>query len=181
MEANWSGSDHYNDATFIEASIKMPKQIFSNNKFPYNITYRQLGDRSSEEAVIFIPSVFETEASAFRIAPLFEKSGIRFISVTTGTHVRFESLIQTFDQFFRYMNIKKVHLVGCDFGGFVCLQIQNTVNLYAKIMSLVLINSYTRNDMYVPRKVTAFSFFRSNLSNFFALSRATTYFCILCE
>ena len=162
----WNGADHYNDADFIETSIKMPRQEFSNNRYPYTLTYRQLGDRNNEEAIVFIPSVYETEASSFRIAPLFVNAGYRFISVTTGNHQTFEDLIQTFDQFFRFLKVKRVHLVGCDFGGFVCLQIQNTINFAAKVLSLTLINSYTRNDMYAPREITLFSIFGSLVSKY---------------
>ena len=163
-EKQWIGSDHYNDSSFIETSIKMPRQEFTNNKVPYTLTYRQLGDRTKDEAIVFIPSIYETEGSSFRIAPLFVNAGYRFISVTTGNHIDFETLIQTFDQFFRYLKLKRVHLVGCDFGGFVCLQLQNTVNFAVRVLSLTLINSYTRNDMYVPRKITLFSVFGSLVS-----------------
>ena len=163
-KSEWNGADHYNSSEFIEMSIKMPRQEFSHNKLPLTLTYRQIGDRNNEEAVVFIPSVYETEASSYRIAPLFVNAGYRFISVTTGNHKRFEDLIMTFDQFFKFLKVKKVHLVGCDLGGFICLQIQNTINFAAKVLSLTLINSYTRNDMYVPREITLFSIFGSLVS-----------------
>jgi maspardin len=169
-DRKWNGNDHYNDSSFIETSIRMPRQIFSNNRSQLTLTYRQLGDRSLEEAVIFIPSVYETESSCFRIAPLFDKAGYRFISFTTGNHETFESLVQTFDQFCRFLKIKRIHFIGVDLGGFICLQLQNTSYFTVKVVSLILINSYTRNDMYVPRNLTAFSFLgsfvaKNNLTN----------------
>lgn len=174
MSSNgWSGIDHYNDNSFIETSIKMPLQVFSNNFAPYTLKFRQLGDRNKEEAVIFLPSAYESEASCFRIAPLFEKAGYRFVSVTADNHTDFEMCIQTFDQFYRYLGVTAIHYIGVDFGGFLALQLQNTINFAAKCLSLTLINSYTRNDMFVPRKITMFSVFGSFVAKSNLMSELT--------
>ena len=161
MNNEWDGDLHYNDTKFIEVSIRMPQQVFKNNKNDFSLKFRQIGNRENEEAVIFIPSIYETEASFYRMVPLFEQEKIRLVIVTTFNHSSFEMLIQTFDQFLRYLKIKKMHLIGCDFGGFVCLQIQNTVNFAAEVLSLSLINAYTQNTHFIPRGITAFTLFGS--------------------
>ncbi|EAX92845.1 hypothetical protein TVAG_363230 [Trichomonas vaginalis G3] len=157
MSTHFSGDEHYNSSNFIETSIKMPMQTFKNNKLDYILKFRQLGDRKKQEAIIFLPSIYETEASCYRIAPLFEQAGYRFVSVTTNNHDTYEACIDTFDQFFKYLGVTSVHYIGVDSGGFLALQLQNTINFAAKCLSCTLINSYTRNDMFVPRKLSLFA------------------------
>ncbi|KAH0785325.1 putative acid cluster protein 33 [Histomonas meleagridis] len=137
----------------------MPVQTFKHNKLDVCIKFRQIGDRTSKEAVLFFPSIYETEASAFRIAPLFEKENLRFISINTYNHAQFTDLMRTIRQLCLYLHLEKVHLVGCDLGGFICLQIQAYPQFPAKIETLTLINSYTENSFFIPRSMSSFSVF----------------------
>jgi len=164
-ENSWSGNQHHNDPKFIEVSIRMPQQVFKHNKYDCSLRFRQAGNRELDEAVIYFPGIYETDGSFFRMVPLFENEGYRVIVVTTGNHRTFETLIQTFDQLLRYLRIKRIHVIGCDYGGFVSLQVQNTVGFSAKILSLCLINTYTQNTQFIPREITAFSIFGSFVAN----------------
>ena len=156
---SWKGFLHYNDPIFIETSCRMPVQTFKHNKLDSCIKFRQIGDRTATEAVLFFPSIYETEAVAFRLAPLFEKENIRFISINTYNHTNFNDLIRTVRQLCLYLHLEKIHLVGSDLGGFICLQIQACQPFPSKIETLTLINSYTENTFFIPREMTSFSVF----------------------
>ncbi|KAH0791960.1 hypothetical protein GPJ56_004144 [Histomonas meleagridis] len=67
--------------------------------------------------------------------------------------------MRTIRQFCLYLHLEKVHLVGCDLGGFICLQIQAYPQFPAKIETLTLTNSYTENSFFIPRSISSFSVF----------------------
>ena len=56
--------------------------------------------------------------------------------------------IKAFLQFCCKFRFSRVHLVGCDFGGWLCAQIASYDKLCVEIGSVTIINSYTDNSLF---------------------------------
>ena len=139
----WSGDLHYSDPQFISISCSCPVCFFKDTCHGKSWEYRQLGEKSNPEAVIFIPGIRETVSSYFHMMPAIASRGYRVLTVSYLNCETFTEICDGFNELMKNLSIRAVHFCGDDFGGFIALQIASYAKKLFLTKSITLINSYT--------------------------------------
>ena len=135
---------HYSDPEFIRISSSHPIQI-SYDRDGCKFQYRVFGGSDLEERLIFLPGMFETCSSSVYLLQKLACFGYGCISLDLVGYKLYSTFVRGFVRFCQQQNIKRVHLIGCDSGGFDALQIASfpEIEKQISILSIVLINSFT--------------------------------------
>ena len=141
---------------FVSFSCMMPLSEFNDVVNGVKWEYRQAGNRDSQEAVIFIPGIYENTNGVFRVAPKLVELGYRVLVISIPRYDRINELLVGFDTLTASLQIFRGHLVGNDFGGFISLFLNNAKFLSCEIASLTLVSSYTNSQKF-KKTITFFT------------------------
>lgn len=135
---------HYSDPEFVRISISHPVQM-SPDRDGCKLRYRIFGGKDLEERVIFLPGMFETCSSSVYLLQKLACYGFGCISLDLAGYKLYSTFVRGFIRFCQQQNIKRIHLIGSDCGGFDALQIASfpDINKQISILSITLINSFT--------------------------------------
>lgn len=144
----WSGDAHYSDSQFIQISMTCPIHFFRDRAHENSWEYRELGERKNPEAVVFLPGIRETVNSYFHLMPAINSRGYRAVTISYKNSDNFKDFADGFNELMLHLQIRTVHLVGNDLGGFLALQVSSAPKKVFLTKSIVLINSYATNSQF---------------------------------
>jgi pimeloyl-ACP methyl ester carboxylesterase len=133
---------------FVQFSCSCPMEVFTDVMNNITWEYRQGRRDDAAEAVVLIPSIYETTNCLYRLGTELLSAGYRILIVNIpacqsilGAQIGFDLLLAT-KQIFR------VHLVGFGFGGFLTLHLVHFHNLCTDVLSLSLIAAFMDTNLF---------------------------------
>lgn len=135
-------SDQKYDEFIKEAKFERC-QVYSPQRHIFN--YYSKGPETAP-VIIFIPPMMCTPEIFYRQFFEFCYRGFRVISVHYSVVFNHDDWTNSFASFLDYVEVKKAHLVGCGLSG---LLVQHFATHFpARVISLVLVNTYSDNNPY---------------------------------
>lgn len=140
--------DH-SSPVFVGKSSSHPVQSILDVVYGNQIFFRSFGEANAE-SVIFLPGFFESCSSPLFLLDLLESFGYCCYSVELNGYNTYKRMSKGFLQFCAKQNIRKCHLIGCDYGAYQILQIASYEKLKneVEIVSITLINSFVSVDTF---------------------------------
>ena len=161
---------HYSDATFVKISTHHPLEEIVDGSGRV-VRYRIFDQESKEEAVIFLPGMYETCSSAVYLLDVLSSEGFRCFSIEMNSYDNYSMYVRALLKFCEREKIKRVHLIGSDTGGFDAIEFASFPFLGRNlaILSITLINSFREPKFWecLPTKFKIFftNRFISNCAN----------------
>jgi hypothetical protein len=115
-----------------------------------NITweYRQGGENDVDEAVVLLPSIYETTNCLCFLGMKLLSAGYRLLIVNIPVCQSVIGAQIGFDLLLAAKHISRVHLVGVGFGGFLALHLAHFRGLSAEVLSLSLIAAFMDTTLF---------------------------------
>ena len=150
---------HYSDATWVRISTAHPIEAIVDG-FGRVVRYRSFKQKNKDEAVILLPGMYETCSSGLYLLDFLASHGCSCFSIELNTYDTYSSFVRGLLKFCEREEIKKVHLIGSDTGGFDAIQFASFPYLGRNlaILSITLINSFKEPKIWecIPAKFKVF-------------------------
>ena len=145
-----------NSGEFVNFSASAPLNEFLDVVNNVKWEYRVAGPSEKQEAVVFIPGIYENTNTMFLVAPKLVSLGYRVLIVSIPAYSKISELLVGFDTLTAKLHIFRAHLIGNDFGGFISLFLNAAQFLSCEIASLTLVSSYTNSSTF-KKTITFFT------------------------
>lgn len=146
---------YLSDPLLSQGLMSHPSQNIVDVITGNHIEYRCFGASNNKKAdsIIMIPGLSESNNDSVYLFSLLEKYGYRGYIVDLTDYIEYEQVTLGILQFCAKLKINRCHLLGTDFGGFICLQIASYPNISKEIsiLSITLINSYSSTNFLTTK------------------------------
>jgi pimeloyl-ACP methyl ester carboxylesterase len=133
---------------FIQFSCSCPVQFFEDVMDNLTWEYRFGGRSRTGEAVVFVPSIYETTNGWYKVASGVLSAGHTVMVVNIPATASVLAVQIGFDQLLASKLVSRVHLVGVGFGGFLALHLVNFRSLAAEVLSLTVIAGFMNTSVF---------------------------------